>query len=76
MALTPGAASAVPVAQLTHLAAALLTTAEASSVNSIVLFGNPDNGDRFPGTLNNNVKTFCRTGNLICAGKAIILAPI
>jgi cutinase len=30
--------------------------------------GDPNNGEAFPGTLNNNVKTFCHDGDLICEG--------
>ncbi|KAH8146015.1 uncharacterized protein LAJ45_09937 [Morchella importuna] len=62
-------------AQVTHKAAALLSTAEAAMVSSIVLFGDPNEGDAFPGTLNNHVKTFCNVGDLICLGQAIILTP-
>lgn len=32
-------------------------------------------GDAFPGTLNNNVKTFCNEGDLICDGLPIPLGP-
>lgn len=60
---------------MTHKAAALLSTAEAAMVSSIVLFGDPYNGEAFPGTLNNNVKTFCNVGDLICLGQAVILTP-
>lgn len=38
-----------------------------------MLFGDPNNGDRFPGSLNNNVKTFCHVGDLICLGWPIPL---
>lgn len=33
-----------------------------------MLFGDPNNGDPFPGSLNSNVKTFCHDGDLICDG--------
>lgn len=62
-------------AQVTHKAAKQISTALHPRIAAIVVFGDPNNGDAFPGTLNNNVKTFCNAGDLICSGQAIILAP-
>ncbi|KAI5858159.1 cutinase [Tricharina praecox] len=59
-------------AQVTRKAAAQLGTAEAKVV-AIVLFGDPNNGDSW-GDLQSKTKTFCATGDLICAGQSIILA--
>ncbi|RPB06008.1 cutinase-domain-containing protein [Choiromyces venosus 120613-1] len=58
-------------AQVTHKAAKLISTALYPKVAAIVLFGDPKNGDAFPGSLNANVKTFCRHGDLICDGLPI-----
>ncbi|KAI5805042.1 cutinase-domain-containing protein [Geopyxis carbonaria] len=55
-------------AQVTHKAAKLIPTNLYGLVGAIVLFGDPNNGDAFPGTLNKNVKTFCHDGDLICDG--------
>ncbi|KAH0612086.1 uncharacterized protein H6S33_010138 [Morchella sextelata] len=59
-------------AQVTHKAGKLIPANLYSTVAAIVLFGDPDNGDAFPGTLNNNVKTFCHDGDYICDGLPII----
>lgn len=58
-------------AQVVHRAAALIPVAQRANVGAIVLFGDPNDGDAFPGTLNNNVKTFCNDGDLICDGLPI-----
>ncbi|KAL7274067.1 hypothetical protein RUND412_003051 [Rhizina undulata] len=55
-------------AQVAHKAAAKISSSLYSKVAAIVLFGDPDNGDPFPGTLNANVITFCADGDLICDG--------
>jgi len=39
------------------------------------MFGDPDNGQALPGVLNGRSKTFCATGDDICAGGQIIAAP-
>lgn len=55
-------------AQVVHKAAALISSSLYSRVAAIVLYGDPKRGDRFPGTLNNNVLTICNDGDLICEG--------
>lgn len=62
-------------AQVVHRAGDLIPVAQRANVGAIVLFGDPRNGDAFPGTLNNNVKTFCNDGDLICDGLPIVLPP-
>lgn len=52
-----------------------LTAAEASNVNAVVMFGDPNNDDPVPNTNAADVKTFCNDGDLICDGRAIIRAP-
>lgn len=37
-----------------------------------MLFGDPNDGDAFPGTLNNNVVTYCDPDDLICDGFPIV----
>ncbi|KAL7272338.1 hypothetical protein RUND412_004858 [Rhizina undulata] len=60
-------------AQVTHLAADQISTSLYSLIKGIVLFGDPDDGKAFPGTLNDTVKTFCHEGDLICDGLPIVL---
>ncbi|KAF9446411.1 carbohydrate esterase family 5 protein [Macrolepiota fuliginosa MF-IS2] len=62
-------------AQVTHLAANQLSSTVQNRVNAVVVFGDPDNGDGFPGVLNGRSITFCATGDDICLGGDIILAP-
>ncbi|KAG6907189.1 hypothetical protein DXG01_010032 [Tephrocybe rancida] len=62
-------------AQVTHLAAGKLSSSVQSRVNAAVVFGDPDNGQAFPGPINGHVKTFCALGDLICLGQPIVLAP-
>ncbi|KAI5851614.1 cutinase-domain-containing protein [Morchella snyderi] len=60
-------------AQVTHLAANHIPEDLYSMIAAIVLFGDPYDGDAFPGSLNDNVATFCNEGDLICDGIPIIL---
>ncbi|KAI5857056.1 cutinase-domain-containing protein [Tricharina praecox] len=55
-------------AQVTHLAGDLIPTADRAAVGGVVVFGDPNRGDRFPGTLNNNVLTICDLADPICYG--------
>ena len=55
-------------AQVTHKAAALISSSLYSKIKAIVLFGDPNNGDAFPGSLNDNVKTFCNVIDMVCNG--------
>ncbi|KAG6818772.1 hypothetical protein H0H93_001907 [Arthromyces matolae] len=62
-------------AQVTHLAAAKLSSAVRARVNAAVVFGDPDNGQAFPSPIQSHEKTFCATGDDICAGGDLVLAP-
>jgi cutinase len=44
-------------------------------VRAVVVFGDPDNGDGFPGVLNSREITFCAQGDNICAGGDLVLPP-
>ncbi|KAF8540933.1 cutinase, partial [Trichophaea hybrida] len=55
-------------AQVMHKAAKLLEKEMYKFVGAIVVFGDPYNGMKFLGTLNDNVKSFCHDGDLICHG--------
>jgi len=59
-------------AQVTHLAAGLLSSATRNRVTAAVVFGDPDNGQAFPSPINSHEITFCATGDDICAGGDII----
>ncbi|KAG5716566.1 Cutinase [Termitomyces sp. T112] len=62
-------------AQVTHLAAAQLSSAVQNRVNAAVVFGDPDNGQPFPGPIQAHELTFCAAGDNICAGGILILPP-
>ncbi|KAF5357980.1 hypothetical protein D9756_001208 [Leucocoprinus leucothites] len=62
-------------AQLVHLAAGQISSAVQNRVAAVVVFGDPDNGDGFPGVLNGRSITFCADGDNICDGGDIILPP-
>ncbi|KXN91448.1 Cutinase [Leucoagaricus sp. SymC.cos] len=62
-------------AQLVHLAADQISPSVQNKVNSVVVFGDPDNGDGFRGVLNDRSITFCANGDNICQGGDIILPP-
>ncbi|PFH47880.1 carbohydrate esterase family 5 protein [Amanita thiersii Skay4041] len=59
-------------AQVTHLAAGQLSSTVQNRVNAVVVFGDPDNGQAFPGGLNDREITFCANGDDICDGGVII----
>ncbi|KAF2854470.1 carbohydrate esterase family 5 protein [Plenodomus tracheiphilus IPT5] len=61
--------------QLVHNAADMLSAQDSDFVSSAVIFGDPDNGDAVGKVLAANTKIICATGDLICAGQAVILAP-
>lgn len=58
-----------------HNAADMLSAQDAAFVNSAVIFGDPDNGDAVGKVAAADTKVICHTGDLICAGQSIILAP-
>lgn len=60
-------------AQVTHLAAQRLTTAIQNRVSAAVVFGDPMDGDGFPGVINGRSITFCNSGDNICDGGFLIL---
>jgi cutinase len=55
-------------AQVAHKGAAKVPSSIYSQIAGAVVFGDPFNGQPFPGTINKNVKTFCRAGDFICLG--------
>jgi len=59
---------------VTHLAANKLSTSVQSRVNAVVVFGDPDDNQGFPGVLNGRSITFCAVGDDICAGGDVINA--
>jgi cutinase len=58
-----------------HNAADMLSAQDAAFVNSAVIFGDPNNGDPVGKVSAANTMVICHTGDLICAGQAVILAP-
>ncbi|TFK36400.1 cutinase [Crucibulum laeve] len=61
-------------AQVTHRAAARLSTTVQDRVSAVVTFGDPNRDKALPGVLQGRRKTFCAFGDLICTGQPIILA--
>jgi cutinase len=53
----------------------MLSAQDSAFVSSAVIFGDPDNGQAVGSVAAANTKVICATGDLICAGQAIILAP-
>lgn len=62
-------------AQVVSKAMDQLTAAEASTINAVVLFGNPNGEDPVPNTNAADVEVFCNAGDLICEGRNTILPP-
>ncbi|KAF8163708.1 cutA, cutinase A [Crassisporium funariophilum] len=60
-------------AQLVHNAAKQLSTSVQNRVDAVVVFGDPDDNQGFPGVLNARSLTFCNQGDNICAGGDLIL---
>lgn len=61
--------------QLVHNAADMLSAQDSAFVSSAVIFGDPNNGKPVGKVAAGNTKIICATGDLICAGQAVILAP-
>jgi cutinase len=61
--------------QLVHNAADMLSAQDAAFVNSAVIFGDPNNGKPVGKVAAGDTMVVCHTGDLICAGTSIILAP-
>ncbi|KAF8247822.1 cutinase, partial [Wilcoxina mikolae CBS 423.85] len=55
-------------AQVTHKAVARIAATLSTKVAGIVLFGDPDNDQPFPGVPKKNVLTFCNLDDPICFG--------
>jgi cutinase len=53
----------------------MLSAQDSAFVNSAIIFGDPNNGDAVGKVSAANTKVICHTGDLICAGQAVILAP-
>ncbi|KAF7778444.1 CAZyme family CE5 [Agaricus bisporus var. burnettii] len=62
-------------AQLVHLSAKQISSSVQERVKAVVVFGDPDNGDGFPGVLNSRSITFCAIGDTICDGGIIVFPP-
>ncbi|KAK6332941.1 hypothetical protein TWF718_010769 [Orbilia javanica] len=62
-------------AQLVHNAISQLPQAAANKIAAVVMFGDPKNGTPLGKGVDAKAKTFCNTGDLICRGQAVILAP-
>ncbi|PPQ72420.1 hypothetical protein CVT26_003783 [Gymnopilus dilepis] len=61
--------------ELIHLAVPELPAATQDRINAIVIFGDPEDGQPFPGNLNSVEKTFCHEGDNICSHGILILPP-
>ncbi|KAF8421697.1 cutinase-domain-containing protein [Tirmania nivea] len=59
-------------AQVTHLAAGLLSPTFFPRIAAIVTFGDPKRDDAFPGILNSKSLVICNPGDLICDGQPIV----
>jgi cutinase len=53
----------------------MLSAQDAAFVSSAVIFGDPDNGEPVGKVAAADTMIVCHTGDLICAGQAVILAP-
>ncbi|KAK4546319.1 hypothetical protein LTR36_001996 [Oleoguttula mirabilis] len=61
--------------ELVHKAAAMLSASETSFVNSVVIFGDPDNGKPVGSIPSSKVLIICHVGDDICLGGDLVLAP-
>ncbi|KAH8731536.1 cutinase-domain-containing protein [Phaeosphaeriaceae sp. PMI808] len=61
--------------QLVHNAADMLSAQDSAFVSSAVIFGDPNNGKPVGKVTAADTKVICHTGDLICAGQAVILPP-
>ncbi|KAK6435490.1 hypothetical protein LTR95_008322 [Oleoguttula sp. CCFEE 5521] len=62
-------------AQLVHNAAAMLSNSTTKFVSSVVVFGDPDDGQPVGRIPASKVKTYCNVGDDICLGGNVILPP-
>ncbi|KAL3421566.1 Cutinase 3 [Phlyctema vagabunda] len=61
--------------QVVHDATALLSSATAAKISSVVIFGDPDNGTPVANVSPSKVLVICHDGDNICEGGALILLP-
>lgn len=61
--------------QLVHNAAKLLPAATMAKVNSVVIFGDPDDGEAVTGVSAAQTKVICHAGDNICQHGDLILLP-
>jgi len=61
--------------QLVHNAAAMLSASETAFVNSVVIFGDPDNGYKVGNITSSKVLVICHVGDDICLHGDLVLAP-
>lgn len=62
-------------AQVAHNAANLITPQATKFINSVVLYGDPDDGEAFGQVPASKVSTVCHLGDDICLHGDIILPP-
>lgn len=53
----------------------MLSGEDSAFVRSAVIFGDPNNGDSVGKVAAADTMVICHTGDLICAGQTVILAP-
>lgn len=53
----------------------MLSAQDSAFVSSAVIFGDPDNGEPVGKVAAADTMVVCHTGDLICAGQAVVLAP-
>ena len=62
-------------AQVAHNAAQIITGAQTNFINSVVLYGDPDDGEAFGNVPASKVSTDCHLGDDICLHGDLILPP-
>ncbi|TKA68140.1 hypothetical protein B0A55_06949 [Friedmanniomyces simplex] len=61
--------------QLVHNAAAMVSASETAFVNSVVIFGDPDNGEPVGSIPSSKVLIICHVGDDICLHGDLVLPP-
>jgi cutinase len=61
--------------QVAHNAANLISSAATAFINSVVLFGDPDDGEAFGQVPASKVSTDCHVGDDICLHGDLVLVP-
>jgi len=62
-------------AQVAHNAATMITPGQTAFIDSVVLFGDPDDGEAFGSVAPSKVSTDCHVGDDICLHGDLILPP-